>query len=37
MHVEQEAVSKFTKACPGAYAMKENIEKELDRLGLLGI
>ena len=37
IHVEQEAVPKFMKAHPVAYAMKEKIEKELDRLMSLGI
>ena len=37
IHVEQEAVPKFMKARPVAYAMKEKIEKELDRLMSLGI
>ena len=37
IHVEQEAVPKFMKARPVAYAMKEKIEKELDRLTSLGI
>ena len=36
IHVEQEAVPKFMKARPVAYAMKEKIEKELDRLTSLG-
>ena len=37
IHVEQEAVPKFMKARPVAYAMKEKIEKELDRLTSLSI
>ena len=37
IHVEQEAVPKFMKARPVAYAIKEKIEKELDRLMSLGI
>ena len=36
IHVDQEAVPKFMKARPVAYAMKEKIEKEPDRLTSLG-